>query len=83
MLEAGAKFPWPVSVVNAEQGGPPKCCSNVLREDSASSYLFLSLSLPLPVYQPLPAQWLACPEGVTNGAALAMEMLILARCFSE
>lgn len=71
------------SVVHSEQGGPAKCCLEVLREDSASSYLFLSLSLPLPVYQTLPAQWLACPEGATNGAALAMDMLILARCFSE
>lgn len=28
-------------------------------------------------------QWLTCPEGVANGAALATDTLILARCFSE
>lgn len=35
---------------------------------------FLPLSLLLPVYRPL--------TGVANGAGLAVDMLILARCFS-
>lgn len=83
MLEAGGESSWPAPVVHAEQGGPPKCCLEVLREDHASSYSFQSLSLPLPVCQLLPAHWLARPEGVANGAALAMDTLILARCFSE
>lgn len=83
MLEAGGESPRPAPVVHAEQGGPPKCCLEVLRDDPTSSYWFQSLSLPLPACQPLPARRLACPEGAANGAVLAMDVLILARCFSE
>lgn len=83
MLEAGGESLWPAPVVHAEKGGPPKCCLEVLREDPASIYLFQSLSVPLPACQPLPAHWLTRPEGVANGAALATDTLILARCFSE
>lgn len=82
-LEAGGESPWPAPGVLAGQGGPPKCCLEVLREDPASSYSFQSLSLPLPACWPLPAHWLAHPKGAANGAALATDMLIVAKCFSE
>lgn len=60
-----------------------ECFMEVLREAPALSYSLWSLSLPLPACQPQPSHWFSLPEGMANGAALAMGMLILARCFPE
>lgn len=81
--KAGGELPWPATVVHAEQGGLTECFMEVLREAPALSYSLLSLSLPLPACQPRPSHWFSLPEGTANGAALAMGMLILARCFPE
>lgn len=51
MLEQELGLP----VVHAGQRHPPKNFLEVLREDPASSYLFQSLSLNPPAFQPLPA----------------------------